>query len=111
MSRTINSVAYALQGTTENSATFGAVISGIPTTVRFQTLATRQGGLEGFRVTRTVTQKVTVPDGSVATVSESHSSFLPSCVASTGSAASRAILRSLMAEEGYDAALAAMAIE
>lgn len=111
MSRTINDVTYALQGTTENSATFGAIISNIPTTVRFQTLATRQGGLEGFRVTRTVTQKITMPNGTVATVSESHSSFLPDCAAITDSAACRVILRSLMAETGYDAALAAMSIE
>lgn len=111
MSRTIDSVAYALQGTTDNSATYGATLGAIPTTVRFQSLPTRQGGLEGVRTTRVVSQKVTLADGQVVTVSESHTSFVPNVAAKTNAAGSRAVLRALMSEEGYDAAVAAQAVE
>lgn len=111
MSRTINSVSYALQGVSENSAVYGAVLASIPTTVKFQSLPTRQGGLNGTRTTRTVNQKITLTDGTIAVVSESHSSFVPEIAKKTDAAASRAVLKALMAEEGYDAAMAAESVE
>lgn len=111
MSRTINSVSYALQGVGENSAVYGAVIASIPTTVKFQSLPTRQGGLDGVRTTRTVNQKVTLADGTIAVVSESHSSFVPKIAQKADAASSRTVLKALMAEAGYDAAMAAESVE
>lgn len=111
MSRTINSVSYALQGVGESSAVYGAIIASVPTTVKFHSLPARQGGLDGVRTTRTVNQKVKLADGTIAVVAESHTSFVPNVAQKTDAAASRAVLKALMAEEGYDAALAAESVE
>lgn len=111
MSRTINTVAYSLQGTQANSASYGAVVSSVPTTVRFQTLAARQSGFEGTRTSRAVTQKVALADGSRVDVVETHTSFVPNNVSSADALTARSILKALMAEAGYDAGVADKSIE
>lgn len=111
MSRTINTVAYSLQGTTANSAIYGAVVSTIPTTARFQTLATRQAGNDGVRTSRVVTQKVAVEGGGFVDVVETHTSFVPNSVSQASALPARGILKALMAETSYDAGIAAASIE
>lgn len=111
MSRTFNTVAYALQGTGDGSALYGATISDVPTTVRFSSIAAKQGGVAGYRTSRVVTQQVTLASGVVVPVVETHTSFLPNGAPGTSAAASRAVLKALMAEESYDAGVANRAIE
>lgn len=111
MSRTINTVAYSLQGTTANSAVYGAVVSSVPTTARFQTLTTRQAGNDGVRTSRVITQKVATAGGELVDVVETHTSFVPSSVAQSAALPARGILKALMDETSYDAGIAAASIE
>lgn len=111
MSRTFNTVAYALQGTGDGSALYGATISDIPTTVRFSSIAAKQGGVAGVRTSRVVTQQVAIASGAIVPVVETHTSFLPIGASGTNATASRAILKALMSEESYDAGIANKSIE
>lgn len=111
MSRTINTVAYSLQGTADGSAIYGAAISNVPTTARFQSLAAKQGGVAGIRTSRVITQMVTLLDGSKVPVVETHTSFLPLAASSSDALASRGILKALMGETSYDAGIANRSVE
>lgn len=111
MSRVINTVAYSLQGTGDGSAVYGAIVSSVPTTVRFQSLAAKQGGVAGIRTSRVVTQTVTLTDGSKVPVVETHTSFLPLAASAADAIASRGILKALMEETSYDAGIANKSVE
>jgi len=111
MSRTINSVAYSLQGTGEGNAIYGAALSGIPTTVRFQSLAAKQGGVSGIRTSRVVTQKVNVDGIGPVPVVETHTSFVPLVAASTDALTARGVLKALMGEATYDAGIGNQSVE
>lgn len=111
MPRTFNTVEYALQGSGDGSAIYGATLSTVPTTVRFSSIAAKQGGVAGTRTSRVVTQSVTLASGLVVPVVETHTSFLPSVAPASSATSGRAVLRALMGEATYDAGVANKSVE
>lgn len=102
MPRTINTHAYATQAITDSSASYGAVLSGVPMVAKFASLATKQGGVSGHRTTRTITKTVTVA-GVNYPVSASYTVFQPSSLPTSEAASAVAELKALIAETSFDA--------
>jgi len=102
MSRTINTHAYALQGMTDSSASYGATIGSDSFSAKFSSLPTKQGGQPGFRTSRTI-QKTVVVGGVPHVVSAAYTVFLPSALVSSDTTNVVAELKALIAEATFDA--------
>lgn len=102
MPRTINTHAYATQGIADTSASYGATIDGSSFVAKFTSLATKQGGVAGFRTSRTITKMVTVA-GAVYPVSASYTVFQPSALATSDTTNVVAELKALIGEATFDA--------
>ena len=111
MSRTINTHVYALQGMTEPSATYGASISGVPYTAKFANLVTRQGGVAGSRISRSIQKIVVGADGTNYPVVVSVSVFKPDALPSSDVTSVIDETKALMAETGFEASVANKSLE
>lgn len=110
MSRTINAHSYAFQGSTTDSAQYAGTVSGQLISARFATLATKQGGKNGDRISRTFLKEVTV-DGIVYPVSVGYVAFLPDGVDVSELDTIQAELVALMAESGFVTAVKGRSVE
>lgn len=77
MSKTINTHVYALQGTSESGASYGATLTEGTAVARLNAIKTRQNGEEGYRVTRAIDLTVMDAEGLPSTTTASISIFLP----------------------------------
>jgi hypothetical protein len=111
MSRVINTHTYATQSITGESAVYGAIISGAQITAKFSSLATKQGGVPGVRVSRAFQKNVTGADGVVRPVSVTYTVFYPTGVDTSEVSTPAAELTALMGESGFVTAMANKSLE
>mgnify|MGYP001102261126 CR=1 FL=1 len=83
MSKTINTHVYALRGTTDSGASYGAQVGSVPYEARLQSLQTRQSGEPGVRTSRSIVVKTADAEGVAHDVVVSVSCFLPNSLPST----------------------------
>lgn len=101
MSKTINTHTYALRGTGENMALYGAIISNVPYEARLQSLSTRQKGETGVRTSRVITVQVNDAEGAPHDVVCSVSFFLPHDLPTTALDAPFAEMLAWQGESGF----------
>lgn len=111
MAKTINTHSYALQGTAEGSALYGAVLATVPTEARMQSLPTRQNGEAGVRSSRTITQVIVGADGLPHKATMGISSFLPDSLPSTALDVSFAEMAAWVDEVGFLTAIKNKSVE